>query len=234
MPQPLHSPCPYCAGQLPPDAQFCRHCGGAVIDRMEVEAPSFALLCPSCSQALALTQSPANGLVECPSCGAQFFAATDAGDIEAQARAEAEAEAAQGRREAELSELRVRQISTLRRSMIRTRSYFLTGAWGCVFAAVELAWLAGLKLQEFSADREAGMHVGVGNYFLPILEIGCLIAAVFGSRHFFGRARKAALELEATVMKDPETPPDLSTLGGGIEPWRGLEQMHEQADGNSQ
>ena len=191
--------------------------------------PDLVFYCPTCGHSIVFTETPANGLVECPACGAQFFAATDPSDIEAEARAEAEAEAARGRREAELNELHVRQISTLRRSMIRSRSYFVTGAWGCVFAAVEFAWLAGFKFRELQADKAAGFHVGVLDYFLPIIEIACLILTVFGSRYFFRRASLAARELEATVMQDPETPQDLSTLGGGIEPWRGLEQMHDQA-----
>jgi len=193
------------------------------------EPPGLVFYCPTCGNSIVLTETPANGLVECPAC-AQVFAATDPSDIEAEARAEAEAEAARGRREAELNELHVRQISTLRRSMIRSRSYFVTGAWACVFATVEFAWLAGLKFRELQIDKVAGFHVGILDYFLPIIEIACLISAVFGSRYFFRRAKQATQELEATVMKDPETPPDLSTLGGGIEQWRGLEQMHEQAD----
>ncbi len=144
--------------------------------------------------------------------------------------AEAEAQAARDRREMELSEVRVRQVATLRRSMIRSRSYFITGAWTCFFSIIELAWLAGLKFRELQAAGAAGFHVGTLDYFLPTLEIFCVVAAAFGARYFFRRARQAALELRATVMKDPETPPDLSTLGGGIEQWRGLEQMHELAD----
>jgi len=190
----------------------------------------FVFACPSCSASIVLTEAPANGLVECPACGAQFFAATDPDDIEADARAEAEAEAARDRREAELSDLHVRQISTLRRSMIRTRSYFITGAWVCAGAALQLGWWAGLKIREFAADKAAGARVGLAEYFMPVTQIACLIAAVFGIRYFVRRAREVAIEMEATVMKDPETPPDLSTLGGGIEPWRGLDQMHEQAD----
>jgi hypothetical protein len=190
----------------------------------------FVFTCPGCSESIVLAEAPANGLVECPACGAQFFAATDPDDIEADARAEAEAEAARGRREAELSDLRVRQVSTLRRSLIRTRSYFLTGAWGCVAAVVELGWLVGLKLRELAADKAAGIHVGITEYVMPTAESACLAAAVFGIPYFFRRARQVAVELKDTVMKDPETPPDLSTLGGGLEPWRGLDQMHEQTD----
>lgn len=189
--------------------------------------------CPNCSESIVLNEAPENGLVECPACGAQFFAATDPADIEADARAEAEAEAALERREAELSELHVRQVSTLRRSMIRSRSYFITGAWACIVAAAELAWFAGLRFREFMADKAAGLHVGITSYIIPIAEVVSLIAALFASRYFFRRARQAAIELKATVMKDPEIPPDLSTLGGGLEPWRGLETMHEQAHGQS-
>jgi hypothetical protein len=194
-------------------------------DADEPNDPVFT--CPSCSEPIVLTEAPANGLVECPACGAQFFAAADPDDIEAEARAEAEAEAALGRREAELSELHVRQISTLRRSMIRSRSYFITGAWACIIAAAELVWLAALRFGELTADKASGIHVGITSYFIPIAEVLCLVPAVLGSRYFFRRARQAAIELKATVMKDPETPPDLSTLGGGLEPWRGLEEMHE-------
>ncbi len=210
----------------PPAYQDARETGG---DAPDVPG-SFIVTCPSCSESIVLTGPPANGLVECPACGTQFFAATNPDDIEADARAEAEADADRDRREAELSELHVRQVSTLRRSMIRTRSYFITGAWGCVVAAVELGWLAGLKLREFAADRAAGIHVGVTDLFLPVTEIVCLIATVFGIRYLFRRARQVKAELKDTVMKDPETPPDLSTLGGGIEPWRGLEQMHQPRD----
>jgi len=193
-------------------------------------AESLVFTCPSCAESIVLSDAPANGIVECPACGAQFFAATDPDEIEAEARAEADAEAARDRREAELSSLHVRQVSTLRRSMIRARSYFVTGAWGCLVGALELAWMAGLRIRAFAAVRAAGAHIGITDYLMPIAEVACLIAALFGSRYFFRRACQVAIELKATVMKDPQTPPDLSTLGGGIEQWRGLEQMHQQAE----
>ena len=191
---------------------------------------SLVFACPNCGESIVLSEAPPNGLVECPACGAQFFATTDPVDIEADARAEADAEAARERREAELSELHVRQVSTLRRSLIRTRSYFMVGAWGSVAATLELAWLCGLKFREFKADKAAGIRVPITDYILPSLEFTCLIASLFCIRYFFRRMKQVALELQNTLMKDPETPPDLSTLGGGIEQWRGLEQMHEQAE----
>ena len=136
------------------------------LEHQRTDGPAF--VCATCSQPIFLTKAPVNGLVQCPYCGAQFFAATDPGEIAEEARAEAEAEAARDRRLAELSELRVRQVSTLRRSMIRTRGYFVTGAWACVGAALELAWLAGLRVLDLHAASAGGRQVSLREFPLPV------------------------------------------------------------------
>src|SRR4051812_8263704 len=99
----------------------------ATVRRMEPEEAEFsaaAYACPACGQDVAAPADPSANLLVCPSCGNQFFVgATDDDDVPAeQASAPAPAPA-----DDELDGLRIRQLSAVRRSAFRARSYLLIG-----------------------------------------------------------------------------------------------------------
>src|SRR5689334_22591068 len=89
--------------------------------------------CPSCG---ALVPATGERLIQCCHCGEQFFtpdpdAAEESGEgtSEDQKRAD---------REAELSELHIRQVSDLRRGAYRSRSWCIIAAIACVVCAGQL------------------------------------------------------------------------------------------------
>jgi len=119
-----------------------------------------------------------------------------------------------GEPDAELDGLKIRQFTALRRSAIRMRSWLLIAATICAVGALQLIILA--------------VQLTHGNHSWGLWQtLYALVAglAVLGARHFFRKARECKREIEKPILKDPETPPDFSTLGDGSERWKKLEDI---------
>lgn len=176
--------------------------------------------CPHCGQIVS-PQDPTQPIVNCPRCGQAFSigdeqaVATSAdADEEADARARAEIEA---RREADLSEVRIRQVAGLRRGAYRSRSWLLIGAFTCVVAIAQLIHLT-------IRDWRLGMRLAVAIWLVLLVAVGCVLF------YFARRIRAFNQEIRQTKLPEPTTPPDFSTLSDGSQRWRNLEQLSGQRD----
>ncbi|HEY2589913.1 MAG TPA: hypothetical protein VGI81_29485 [Tepidisphaeraceae bacterium] len=160
-------------------------------------------------------EDPTQTALQCPHCGGQFsiageeapeHAATGAID-DAQAWAEMES-----RREGDLSELRIRQVASLRRGVYRTRSWLIIGASTCAVGFAQLVHLA---------IRDGRFGLRLGPMFDAILAV--LAALIFW--HFVARIRALSREIRESRMHDPATPPDFSTLSDGSQRWTNLDEL---------
>jgi hypothetical protein len=188
-----------------------------------MELPPSACACPQCGHAFEPAEPPVNGILECPACGTQFFA--PAGDDRADdddANREEEARRAEEvrRREDELDASRFRQVAAYRRGLYRSRSLVIVGVIGLLVAAGQLAFYT------IGRVRTAGWGTRPTAYVFA--AIACLIAAAMLGRRLPAINR----ELRDTAQKDPDRPPDLSTLSGGTEStaWNKLERMQGRGE----
>jgi len=117
--------------------------------------------------------------------------------------------------EAELSGLRIRQISTLRRAAIRSRSYCIIGAAVCAVGAIQLVVMM-VKLAPFHDARHWAMMAGEA-----LLALG----ALWGCFELMRRGWALHRELQKTMLEEPTQPPDFSTLSDGSQQVQALEQM---------
>jgi uncharacterized Zn finger protein (UPF0148 family) len=183
--------------------------------------PAFTYACPRCGTPICLHEAPPGGLVQCPACGAQFFAAAgedaeDEAEADRRARQDSEAKLNRGAEEkvdfeTEFNENRIKQFKVLRRSMIRIRSYFVVGAAGCLGLAAELLYLARQSQLKIRAQA-GGQPVGRTAYAWPLALVFCAVACCLGCVYFIRRVRQADRELAVPLQADPLTPPDFSAL----------------------
>ncbi|HWE01813.1 MAG TPA: hypothetical protein VG326_05335 [Tepidisphaeraceae bacterium] len=180
------------------------------------------IACPQCGQPVDLS-SAAGPILQCPNCGTQFFPPVSEEESDA-SRDEAKAE---HDTEAELSELRIRQLSTLRRTAYRTRSYLVVGTLGCLGFAIQLL------IFTFHDVRERH-HWGPS----PIAYLLFAVAGLIGSYKFAVRVVEIQLaikaDLRARELEEQEAAkhePDLSTLSDGSQHARNLERMFDATPG---
>ena len=210
-------------------------------DPVTTAVPPGWYVCPGCDEAFDPIAEPqsvqGDGTLRCPYCNTRFTAPAGPAPDEpgpagpaAAAGGEPSAdgfaieddredyEQATVRREVdderELSRLRVRQLSALRRAAYRTRSYCVIGAVGCAVAAVKLV----LMTSAHAHARGWGLR--------PVLYVLAAAAALAGVRFFFGRAAGLTRELNRPAQTDPDSPPDFSTLSDGSQHWKNLEELH--------
>jgi hypothetical protein len=165
---------------------------------------SIAYACPACGAAVAPAADRPNLLV-CPACHCESFvpepeepAAEDAPEL---SRAE------------EIDAARIRRLATERRSINRTASYFIVAAGVCVVAIGQLAWMT---IQHVRA---------LGWTPRPIGYLLFVVLAVWGAWYFGMRAAALHREAKASVLPEPMTPPDFSTLDDGSKHWKNLEDV---------
>jgi hypothetical protein len=170
--------------------------------------------CPACG-ALVERSSPQTNLLQCPDCGEQFFVADDETAADSISREEADARAAaelEAKREAELSEMRIHQIAQLRRTAMRSRSWFTVGVLTC--------WIGGLLLIVAAVtDWHRGLRFG------PISDIVLALVAARLLPYFRRRIRALSAEISESRLEEPLAPPDLSTLSDGSQQLQRLEEM---------
>ncbi len=157
--------------------------------------------------------------MQCPHCNTQFFPPTptdseNAGD---------ETSRADSDDEAELSELRIRQLVTLRRSAYRTRTYYIVGvvASGLLFVLLVKFVVQSVMLSHHWAFRDSAAS---------LFAIGALFG-VFKFRQFVAKTQReideALAERERQEAEAAKVEPDLSSLSDGSQRARNLEQMQD-------
>ena len=188
-----------------------------------MELPPTACACPECGHTFEPAEPPVNGILECPACRAQFFAPApadgagdgdDGNDPTDEARRAEEAR----RREDQLDVSRFRQVAAYRRGLYRSRSVMIIGVVGLLVAAVQLAaYTIGLV-------RAAGWGTR------PTAYVFAAIACLIGAAMLFRRVPSINRELRESAQKEPDRPPDLSTLSDGTQhaAWNKLMQMQER------
>ncbi len=143
----------------------------------------------------------------CPHCGTQLVSpGTDSSE-------ELAAEEGSDELEDELSALRIRQISAMRRAADRARSYCLIGLIVLVVGAGQLLSIT------FHDMREFGWHLPEFAY------AGGALAALFFAWRLWQRVVALTCELKQPLQTDPLQPPDFSTLNDGSQHIKHLEEM---------
>jgi hypothetical protein len=187
-----------------------------------MESPPTAYACPDCGQTFEPADPPVNGILECPACHTQFFApaADDRPDDDQDREEEARQADEARRREDELDASRFRQVAAYRRGLYRSRSLVIVGAIGLIVAAAQLAFYT------IGRVRAAGWGTRPLSYVFA--AIACLIGAAMLGRKIPTINR----ELHDTAQKEPDRPPDLSTLSDGTQnaAWNKLEQMQGRGE----
>ena len=116
-------------------------------------------------------------------------------------------------RSAELDGLRIRQLATLRRAAYRSRSYAIIAAVVCAFSVIQAGYLLVQQL----------IHIGFSGRV--VVYAGFILAGAYGAFLFTGRAIAFHREATQTLLQDPKTPPDFSTLSDGSQRWKNLEDI---------
>jgi hypothetical protein len=167
--------------------------------------------CPHCGGLVSVDGATNASTLQCPHCGDTFsIAGPDATESEIPdnpTRAEADA-----RGEGDLSELHIRQVSTMRKAAYRHRSWLIIGAILCAVGFAQLVYLA-------IHGWHFGLHKGpVAEAILAIVPLAILWRLLI-------RIRDLGREIRQSRIPDPATPPDFSTLSDGSQRWTNLEQM---------
>ncbi len=167
--------------------------------------------CPHCQQEVAVDAVEPHPFITCPYCGGEF--AVPRAEPEEQDEAEARRRDEEAR-EAELDGMKIKQISAGRRAAIRARTYLWVGIGGCIAIIGELIHKTYQRITyEHRWDLKAFAFV-----------VGA-IAALYGTGYFYRHAAAIGEELKQPLLKDPETPPDFSTLSDGTQRWKDLEDL---------
>lgn len=114
---------------------------------------------------------------------------------------------------ADLSELRIRQITAMRRSIHRSRSHALIAAGVCAVAAIECVVLAISHLRNF----------GIGIW--SVVYIGGAMITGYGAAAFLKTAAKLRRQTNEPILPAADAHPDFSSLGDGSEMIRKLEEI---------
>jgi hypothetical protein len=160
--------------------------------------------CPACGSAVTPAPDRPNLLI-CPACQCESFVPAD--------QESAVGEPAETPGDDEIDAARIRRLATERRALNRTASYFIVGAGVCVVAIGQLTWMT---IQHIRA---------VGGTPRPIGYLLFIVLAAWGAWHFGRRAASLHREAKASVLPEPTTPPDFSTLDDGSKHWKNLEDV---------
>jgi hypothetical protein len=162
--------------------------------------------CPGCGAAIRPQRDRPNLLI-CPACRCESFVPAAEDD------AEDGGESAKIARADEIDAARIRRLAIERRSINRTASYFIVAAGVCLVAIAQLAWMT---IQHVRA---------IGWTPRPIGYLLFIVLAVWGAWYFGSRAMALHREAKASVLPEPTTPPDFSTLDDGSKHWKNLEDV---------
>ena len=168
------------------------------------DEPTTTYACPACGTAVTPAPDRPNLLI-CPACQCESFvpadeepSADDPPDLP---------------RDDEIDSARIRRLATERRALNRTASYFIVAAGVCAVAIGQLTWMT---IQHVRA---------LGWTPRPIGYLLFIVLALWGAWHFGRRAAALHREVKASVLPEPTTPPDFSTLDDGSKHWKNLEDV---------
>ena len=171
--------------------------------------------CPRCGNEFQITeQSP---ILQCPACGEQFFPPEPA-EVPTETTESPEPKPST---EEELSGMRIRQISVMRRAAYRTRSYYIIGLGACIVIAIELC------LMIVRSVRETHLHFGTARLYALVAYCLFLVCSIAGGFFFARRLLELQQEIRQSLQKEPSVQPDFSTLQNGTQHIHGLEQMQK-------
>ena len=148
-------------------------------------------------------------LLQCPHCGLQFFAAT--ADDDAHEAETLDYYSAQHPEEP-LSEVRIRQISGLRRAAYRSRSWVIIAAGVCLVAGVKLVITMVL-------DIRGGLRARPIRYGLAAVALFMICA------YLVRQAIEMTRRIRQARQPEPREPPDFSSLSDGSQRWKNLEDL---------
>jgi len=171
--------------------------------------------CPRCGTEFQITAT--SPILQCPACGEQFFPPEPLDEpIENTESHEPKAPS-----EEELSGMRIRQISVMRRAAYRTRSYYIIGLGACVVIAIQLC------LMIVRSFREVHLHFRTSSLFAFTAYCLFLVGAITGGFFFARRLLELQQEIRQSLQKEPAAQPDFSSLQDGTQHIRELEQMQK-------
>jgi hypothetical protein len=116
-------------------------------------------------------------------------------------------------RDYELDSLRIRQFATLRRATYRSRSHAIIAALACAGAALQLGWLALRRASVAASDWRPWL-------FATLAHI-----SVLGTIWFIRRATNLHRQAKQTLLPEPTSPPEFSSLSDGSHVAKNLEEI---------
>jgi len=170
--------------------------------------PSDLPACPDCGGPGVQAATAMSNIARCQECGREFFAENGPVDPD-----ESEPKTPSGGIESEFDRIRIRQLSSMRRAIYRSRSHVLIASSVCVAAAAQCVYLA-----------VRGVQAG-GWSLAPVLLLLPVLPALIGAGFFARRAMAFHREARLTAQADPATPPDFSTLADGSQRASNLENI---------
>jgi hypothetical protein len=122
-----------------------------------------------------------------------------------------------GEAEDHLNSNRIRQMASLRRAAIRTRSYCFIGLCVCVVAIAELV---------FETTRDWPAPISLRGIWLPALYIACIVLlAALAIPALLRLLIRFHREAKQSILPSPDRPPDFSTLQDGSQIARNLDEI---------
>jgi hypothetical protein len=164
--------------------------------------------CPGCGEAVDVSADGIQKLVICPYCNTQFSPEEQDNEAADELLRKQDEE----RRETELSSLRIRAVSTERRAIVRTRSYWTVLLLALCIIPIKLVMIAVASFRGHARIEAVG-------YLL--MAAACLWSIHWPVRHM----RTLSAELRKPILEEPTEPPDFSTLNDGSQRWKNLEQL---------
>jgi len=159
-------------------------------------------------------------VLQCSRCGTQFFRPENQVDNEL-AEDASPPDMARAVREEELDGLRIRQISTLRRAVYRTRSYFVIAGGACFVTAIQLATMI------YHRAAQTRLRMPLSDGMLLAGYVLLMLAALGGAFYFERRIVALTRELRKPTLENPENTPDFSPLSDGTQHVQNLENLRE-------
>jgi len=188
-------------GEQPPANQvFCPHCGAAQ-DAAPCDRPQL-LQCAVCAQCFILPAADGSTppVARTGASNDGFVVIDDSAPDDGTSD------------EDELDGLRIRQLAQARRAAYRSRSYCFIGSAVSAAAAGQLIY-------------KAVMNVHLSGWTAaPILYLAVVPPALFLAWRLLCRARRFGREARQSLLGEPATPPDFSSLSDGSHIWKRLEK----------
>lgn len=171
--------------------------------------------CPHCGQDVSAPPQPDAPFITCPHCFTEFV-------IPSQIAPEDEPqEEASESDDDDLSGLRIRAVTKLRRAAIRNRSYLIILTSICLVGIVQL----GINIFRHLRHGDWGRK--------PLGYALFIILLVILAVHFVRRALAYHWEIRQSALTEPDAAPDFSSLSDGSQHWKNLEKFAQDTPPDS-